>query len=146
MKKKGPRRSSRPRFLPGPKHRLIIVFCLFVLLPGSFLGVYSLRALRQEDRLTGQRIQERLEKIISDIGQSLDSAFQIWQDIPGQAAGDKAFESRSCPDIIRRALGKPGGGVIVTRTTEEIKTYPQSGLLYSLANIPANPIESPMWR
>jgi len=37
------------RFLFSPSQRLVGVFLVFILLPGTFLGVFALRVLRQEE-------------------------------------------------------------------------------------------------
>lgn len=142
MGKQRPHRSARSRFLSGPTYRLIIVFLLFILLPGSFLGVYSLRALQQEGRLAGQRIRDRLENIISSIGEYLDAEFYKWQDVPVLFSKDKVFDSSACPEIIRIALEEPGGGVFVARSSTGIETYPRNGLLYRLEDVPVPQIES----
>ena len=68
-------RPTRLRFLLGPSQRLIAIFIIFILLPGTFLGVFALRVLRQEGRLASQRTRERLEKIVSEVGSDLDSEY-----------------------------------------------------------------------
>ena len=68
------------RYLFSPTQRLVGVFLIFILLPGTFLGVFALRVLRQEGQLVSQRTRERLERIAKEIGRDLDSKFSRWEE------------------------------------------------------------------
>ena len=61
------RRPAWLRFLFSPSQRLIVVFLVFILLPGMFIGLFVLRALRQEGQLVKQGTRERLERIAKEI-------------------------------------------------------------------------------
>jgi signal transduction histidine kinase len=125
------------RFLFSPSQRLVGVFLVFILLPGTFLGVFALRVLRQEGQLVSQRTRERLERIAKEIGRDLDSEFSRWEETARLAAREGMLAADSFPEIIRQALEQPGGGVLLSKSEEGLETFPASALLYVLANGPA---------
>jgi len=125
------RRPARPRFFQGPSRRLVGVFVLFILLPGAFLGVFALRVLRQEGQLARQRTRERLERTAEEIGRDLNSEFRRWTDAARTAAVAKTFDAGSFPEIIRRALLEPGGGVYLTTSEGGLEAFPAGALLYA---------------
>jgi signal transduction histidine kinase len=131
------RRPAWPRFLHGPSQRFIAVFVVFILLPGTFLGVFALRALRQEGQLGRQRTRERLEGIATKIGTDLDSDFRRWEEAPWQAAKDGTLNSSSCPEPIRQALEQPGGGALLSESHQGLQVFPPDALLYKLPSAPA---------
>ncbi|MGB7294787.1 MAG: HAMP domain-containing sensor histidine kinase [Candidatus Aminicenantales bacterium] len=137
MPKNQARRPARPRFLLGPGQRLIAVFVVFILLPGAFLGLFALRALRQEGRLAEQRTRERLERIVGEIVADLDSNFRQWEETLRLADKEGPFDSGSYPDIIRQALEQPGCGVLLFESQRGLQTFPHEALLYQLADAPA---------
>jgi signal transduction histidine kinase len=130
------RRPARPRFLLSPSQRLISVFVVFILLPGTFLGVFALRALRQEGQVGRQRTRERLERIAGEIAAGLDSEYRRWEETVRLAAKEGTLDSLSCPDTIRQALGRPGDGVLLLASNQGLQTYPPGALLYRLAGVP----------
>lgn len=132
------RRPARPRFFQGPSQRLVGVFILFILLPGTFLGVFALGVLRQESQLSRQRTRERLEKTAGEIGRDLDAEFQRWTDAVRTAAGVKTFDAGSFPDIVRQALLEPGGGVYLAASDKGLEAFPAGALLYALPGIAAS--------
>jgi signal transduction histidine kinase len=131
------RRPAWPRFLHGPSQRLIAVFVVFILLPGMFLGVFALRALRQEGQLGRQRTRERLERIITEIGADLDSDFRRWEGVPWLAAKEGTLNSSSCPETVRQALEQPGCGVLLSESNQNLQVFPPDALLYKLVSAPA---------
>jgi hypothetical protein len=120
-----------PRFLQGPSQRLIAVFVVFILLPGTFLGIFALRALQQEGRLTQQRTRERLERIVTEIGTDLDSEFRRWEETPRLAAREDTLDAGSYPDILRQAFDQPGCAVLLLE-------FPPGALLYKLTGSPVS--------
>lgn len=138
MAKSPVRRPARPRFLPGPSQRLIAVFAVFILLPGTFLGVFALRVLRQEGQLARQRTRESLERTAEETGHTLDSEFRRWDDAVRTAAGLRTLDSGSFPDIVRLALAEPGGGVYLSESDKGLEVFPTGALLY----VPASMVPS----
>lgn len=136
MKPPPVRRPAWPRFLHGPSQRLIAVFVVFILLPGTFLGVFALRALRQEGQLGRQRTRERLERIATEIGADLDSEFRRWEDAPRLAAREETLDAGNYPDIIRQAFEQPGCGVLLLESHQGLQAFPAGALLYKLASSP----------
>jgi len=65
------RRPTWMRFFFNPGQRLVGVFLLFILIPGTFLSVFALRVLRQEEQLSKQRTKENLQRIAKEIGRKL---------------------------------------------------------------------------
>ncbi len=128
---------ARPRFLPGPSQRLIAVFVVFILIPGTVLGIFALRALRQEGQLARQRTRERLERIATEIGADLDAEFRLWEDAPWLGAIDETKDTARYPDIIRQALEQPGGGVHVFTSNQGLQSFPPGALSYRLEGVPA---------
>jgi signal transduction histidine kinase len=126
------RRPARPRFFQGPSQRLVAVFILFILLPGTFLGVFALRVLRQESQLSRQRTRERLERTAGEIGRDLDAEFERWTNAVRTAAGAKTLDAGSFPDVVRRALLEPGGGVYLAASDKGLEAFPAGALLYAL--------------
>ncbi len=126
----------RLRSLLGPSQRLIAVFVIFVLLPGTFLGVFALRALRQEGQLGRQRTRERLERIAKEVGGDLDSEFRRWEETARLAAKQGTLDAGSCPDIVRTALEQPGCGVVIFESDHGLETIPPAAPLYRLTNAP----------
>jgi len=137
MPKYQARRPAWPRFLHGPSQRLIAVFVVFILLPGTFLGVFALRALRQEAQLGRQRTRERLERIAAEIGADLDSEFRRWDETPRLAAREETLDAGNYPDIIRQALEQPGCGVLLLEPHQGLQVFPPDALLYKLESAPA---------
>ncbi|NOR13381.1 MAG: hypothetical protein GQ545_09025 [Candidatus Aminicenantes bacterium] len=131
------RRPAWLRFLFRPGQRLVGVFLVFILLPGTFLGVYALRALRQEGELVRQRTNERLERIARELGRELDSEFQLWEETVRLAAREGTLNTDSFPDIIQQALEKPGGGVLFSMSEKGLEIFPSGALLYLIASTPA---------
>ncbi|MFZ2053310.1 MAG: HAMP domain-containing sensor histidine kinase [Candidatus Aminicenantales bacterium] len=131
------RRLARPRFLLRPGQRLIAVFVVFILLPGTFLGIFALRALRQEGQLGRQRTRERLERIATEIGADLDSEFRRWEETPRLAAREETLDAGNYPDIIRQAFEQPGCGVFLFKSHRGLQVFPPDALLYKLASAPA---------
>jgi len=140
------RRPARPRFLLRPSQRLIAVFVVFILLPGTFLGIFALRALRQEGQLGRQRTRERLERIATEIGADLDSEFRRWEETPRLAAREETLDAATCPDVIRQALEQPGCGVFLSLSERGLEAFPQGALLYlppGMAPTQTSPSRSP---
>jgi signal transduction histidine kinase len=131
------RRPPWLRFLFSPSQRLVGVFLVFILLPGTFLGVFALRILRQEGQLVRQRTRERLERIAKEIGRDLDSEFRRWEEAVRLAAREGTLDTGTFPKIIRQALEQLGGGVLLSMFDESLKTVPSGALLYVLTNAPA---------
>lgn len=131
------RRPAWLRFLFSPSQRLIGVFLVFILLPGMFLGVFALRALRQEGQLVKQDMRERLERVANEIGRDLTSEFQWWEEIVRLSAREETLDTDSFPEVIRKAFEQPGGGVLLSMSEEELKTFPSGALLYVFTNAPA---------
>ncbi len=102
-----------------------------------FLGLFTLRVLRQEEQLVRQRTNERLERIAKEIGRDLNSEFQRWEETVRLAAGERILDTGSFPETIRQALEQPGGGVLLSRSEEVLEAFPSSALLYVFANTPA---------
>jgi signal transduction histidine kinase len=131
------RRPPWLRFLFSPSQRLVGVFLVFILLPGTFLGVFALRILRQEGQLVRQRTRERLERMAKEIGRDLDSEFRRWEEAVRLAAREGTLDTGTFPKIIRQALEQLGGGVLLSMFDESLKTVPSGALLYVLTNAPA---------
>jgi len=131
------RRPAWPRFLHGPSQRLVAVFVVFILLPGTFLGVFALRALRQEGQLGRQRSRERLERMATEIGADLDSEFRRWEEAVRLAAREGTLNAGDYPDTIRQALEQSGCGVLLSEPTHGLEAFPPGALLYRLASAPA---------
>ena len=74
------RHSVKNRFLVEPRHRLVGIFLVFILLPGLVLGFVAMRTLRQEERLAQQQIQGILERTAEQLGRSLDRHFSQWHE------------------------------------------------------------------
>jgi signal transduction histidine kinase/tetratricopeptide (TPR) repeat protein len=130
-------RPARRRLLIGPSQRLIAVFVIFILLPGAFLGIFALRALRQEGRFAEQRTRERLEMMAGEIGAHLDSEFRQWEGTLRPADGEEISDTNAYPEIIRQALEQPGGGVLLFESHRGLQTFPPGALPYNLAGAPA---------
>ncbi len=127
------RRPARRRLNLGASQRLVGVFALFVLLPGTFLAVFALRVLRQEGQIARQRAREDLERTAAEIGRDLDAEFRRWTDELRLATSpDKAPDAGALPEPVAQALSAPGGGVILRGTEEAPVAYPPGALLYSL--------------
>lgn len=131
------RRPAWLRFLFSPSQRLVGVFLVFILLPGTFLGVFVLRVLRQEGQLVRQRTHERLERIAREIGRDLETEFQRWGETVRLAAKAGTLDKDSFPEIIRQALEQSGGGVLLSMSEEGLETFPSGALLYVFASVPA---------
>jgi len=131
------RRQAWLRFLFKPSQRMVGVFLLFILLPGTFLSVFALRVLRQEGQLVRQRTRERLERIAKEISRDLDSEFRRWEETVRLAAREGALDTSSFPEVIRQALEQPGGGVLLSMSDEGLETFPSGALLYVFAGAPA---------
>jgi signal transduction histidine kinase len=126
------RRPAKPRFSLGPSQRLIAAFAVFILLPGLLLGVFSLRALRQEGQLARQRTRESLERTALEVGRSLVSEFQRWDDAVRTAAGSRTSDLGLFPDIVRLAFTEPGGGAYLSASDKGLEAFPAGALLYVL--------------
>jgi signal transduction histidine kinase/tetratricopeptide (TPR) repeat protein len=139
------RRSAWLRFLFKPSQRLLGVFLVFILLPGTFLGVFALRVLRQEGQLVRQRTRERLERIAKEVGRDLDSEFRRWEETVRLAARERTLDTTSFPEIIRQALEQPGSGVLLSKSEEGLETFPSAALLYVFASAatPRTPVSRP---
>ncbi|MCJ7681800.1 MAG: ATP-binding protein [Candidatus Aminicenantes bacterium] len=133
-----------PRFLRGPSQRLVGVFVFFILLPGAFLGVFSLRVLYQESQLARQRTRESLERTAEEIGRDLDTEFRRWNNAVRSAASLKRpLEVNSFPEIIGQAFSEPGGSVFLSISDEKLEVFPAGALLYVLQSpAPAQPAPS----
>ncbi len=131
------RRPAWLRFLFSPNKRLIGVFFIFILLPGTFLGFFAFRVLQQEGQLIKQRTRERLENIAKAIGGDLTSEFDLWKEAARLSAEEGLLDSESFPEIIQELLERPGGGVLVSRSDNGIKTFPSSAMLYAFAGTQA---------
>jgi signal transduction histidine kinase len=131
------RHPVRHRFLVGPGHRLVGVFLVFILLPGIVLGIFALRTLRRERRLTQQQIQERLDRITVQVGRDLDLQFTLWQDALQSTAAKGMTDPSSWPAMVRQAVEEPGSGVIFWRDGQWLRALPSSQLLYAVATTPA---------
>ena len=125
------------RFLVGPGHRLVGVFLVFILLPGIILGFFALRTLRQEGRLAQQQIQERLERITTQVGRDLDLQFNQWQTALQSTAREGMADPGSWPEMVRQAVEAPGSGVVVWLDGKKLKAFPSGQLLYVPTNTPA---------
>lgn len=132
------RRPSWLGFFSSPSRRLVGVFLVFILLPGTFLGVFALRVLRQEGQLVKQRTRERLERVAKEIGRDLDSEFRMWKETVRLAAREGTLDAVYFPEIIRQAIEQPGGGVLLSMSEEGLEIFPSSALLYVLDNAPAS--------
>ncbi len=137
MPKYQARRPAGPRFPLAPSQRLIAVFVILILLPGTFLGIFALRALRQEGQLARQRTRERLESIAAEIDANLDTEFRRWEEIPRLAIGEETLDGGAYPDIIRQAFEHPGGGVLLFESKRGFEAFPPDALLYKLTSAPA---------
>ena len=125
------RRPAWPRFLRGPGQRLVGVFALFILLPGTFLGVFALRVLRQESQFARQRTRESLERTAEEIGRDLDTEFRRWNDVARSAASlERPLDVNSFPEIVGQAFSEPGGGVFLSISDERLEVFPPGALLY----------------
>lgn len=131
------RRPAWLHFFFSPSQRLVGVFLVFILLPGTFLCVFVLRVLRQEGQLVRQRTHERLERIAKDIGRDLASEFQRWEETVRLAAKEGTLDTGSFPESIRQALEQPGGGVLLSMSEAGLETFPSDALLYVFAGAPA---------
>jgi signal transduction histidine kinase len=99
------------------------------MLPGLFLGVFSLRALRQEGQLARQRTRESLERTALEVGRSLVSEFQRWDEAVRTAAGLKVFDAGPFPEIVRLAFTEPGGGAYLSESDRGFEAFPEGALL-----------------
>ncbi|MBW1902280.1 MAG: HAMP domain-containing histidine kinase [Deltaproteobacteria bacterium] len=131
------RRPAWLSFLSSPSQRLVGVFLIFILLPGTFFGVFALRVLRQERQLVRQRTHERLERIAKEIGRNLDSEFQRWEETVRLAVREGTLDTSFFPEIIQQALEQPGCGVLLSLSEEGLETFPAGALLYVLPSVPA---------
>jgi pentatricopeptide repeat protein len=128
---------TRQRFFFGPGYSLAVVFLFFILLPGVVLGVFALRTLRQEGRLAQQQIQERLERITSQVGRDLALQFNQWQTALQSIAREGMADPGSWPETVRLAVETPGSGVVVSLDGKQLQAFPSSQLLYLLTTAPA---------
>lgn len=118
------------RFFFSPSQRLLGVFLVFILLPGLFLGVFSLRILRQEEQLVRQRAKENLERIAQEIGFRLQSEFKSWEEIISLAAESESPPAEYQPEVFRQALEETGGGVFLYHVEGGFDSFPYGALLY----------------
>jgi len=131
------RRPAWLHFLSSPTQRLVIVFIIFILLPGAFLGIFALRVFRQEGQLVRQQTRERLERVAEEISRNLDSEFSRWEEATRLTAREGSLDTDSFPDIIREALEQPGGGVLFSVSDEGFEIFPSGAVSYALADPPA---------
>jgi signal transduction histidine kinase len=126
------RRPTWMRFFFNPSQRLVGVFLIFILLPGTFLGVFALRVLRQEEQLLKQRTKENLERIAKEIGSELESEFKSWDVSVGLAAESGILSTDFFPEVIRQALEEPGDGILLSRAKGDLSSFPSGALLFLL--------------
>ncbi len=126
------RRPTWMHFFFNPSQRLVGVFLIFILLPGTFLGVFALRVLRQEEQLVKQRTKENLERIAKEIGRELESEFKSWDVSVGLAAESGILGTDFLPEIIRQALEEPGDGILLSRAKGDLSSFPSGALLFLL--------------
>lgn len=113
-----------------PGRRLVVVFVIFVLLPGIVLGVFALRALRQETLLAQNQVRQKLQSIADRIGRDLDRDFRQWQEALASFAGEKATDKGRLPEIVRQAVESPGSGVVIRLDEQQFSAFPSGQVLY----------------
>ncbi|MFC2167637.1 ATP-binding protein [Acidobacteriota bacterium] len=139
MRKFIARRPTWMRFFFNPIQRLVGVFLIFILLPGTFLSIFAFRVLRQEEQLITQRTKENLERTAKEIGRELGSVFTNWDRSVGLAAESGILSPDFLPDIIGQALNTPGGGVLLFRVDGDLSFFPSFALLFLLDSPTALP-------
>jgi signal transduction histidine kinase len=120
------------RFFFNPSQRLVGVFLIFILIPGTFLSVFALRVLRQEEQLVKQRTKENLERIAKEIGRELESEFISWDEGVGQAVESGILDTALLPEVLRQALVMPGDGILLSRAEGDLRFFPYGALLFLL--------------
>jgi signal transduction histidine kinase len=133
------RRPIWTRFFSNPSQRLVGVFLIFILLPGTVLGVFALRVLRQEEQLLKQRNMENLERIANEIGRELESEFRRWDESVGLAAESGISSVDSLPEFMQEAFKEPGDGILLSRSVGNLSFFPAGALLFSLDSLTVEP-------
>ena len=113
--------------LPG--RGFLVVFALTILLPGTVLAVFAVRALLQERRLADQQIRERLDRAAELAVRDVEGELREWQ-IALETLRRNPSAHPTLPDRLRRSLEEPGAAVIVFLGATEPRFWPERQLLY----------------
>jgi len=130
------RRPSRSHFFTGSSPRLIVIFSVFILLPGIFLGVFALQVLRQGGQLGRQRTRERMERTAAEIGRDIGSEFRRLEEIVQMTAREGEVDAASFLEVGGQALEQPGCGAILFVSKEGLEMSPTGALLFMPAHEP----------
>ena len=139
------RRPGWFRIPSRPGRRLVAVFAVFVLLPGVVLGVFALKALRQETLLAQTQVRQRLQSVADQTGRDVARDFRQWQEALVSIVRQKSADTGSLPETVRQAVGSPGSGVVVRLDEQSLNALPPGQLLYvppsvSIPSIPPKPL------